>query len=72
MMIAGLALNKHSSSSKVKQTLQMKLWNSLFVKAAQRSKYICQIFKTLNPASEVDGSSQKNLSGALMSLLRIG
>lgn len=59
MMIAGLALNKRSSSSKVKQTLQRKLWNSLFVKATQRSKFIRQIFKTLNPTSGVDDSSHK-------------
>lgn len=38
MMIAGLALNKRSSSSKVKQTLQRKLWNLLSVKATQRLK----------------------------------
>lgn len=42
MMIAGLALNKRSSSSKVKQTLQRKSRNSLFVKATQRSKSVCR------------------------------
>lgn len=71
MMIAGLALNKRSSSSKVKHTLQRKLWNLLSVKATQRLKSICQHLKTQNPARGGDDSSQKNLPGALLSLLYI-
>lgn len=70
MMIAGLALNKRSSSSKVKQTLQRKLWNLLSVKATQRLKSICQNLKTWNTASGVGDSSQKNLPGALLLLLQ--
>lgn len=62
-------LNKHSSSSKVKQTLQRKLRNLLSGKATQRLKSIRQNLKTWNPASGVDDSSQKNLPGALMPLL---
>lgn len=72
MMIAGLALNKRSSSSKVKQTLQRKLQNLLSVKETQRLKSICQDLKTWNPASGVDDSCQENLSGGLLSLLYTG
>lgn len=68
MMIAGLALNKHSSSSKVKQTLQRKLQNLLFVKATQRSKSTWQIFKTLNPVSGLDLLSQQHWLAAKPSL----
>lgn len=72
MMIAGQALNKPSSSSKAKQTLQRKSQNLLSVKAAQRLKSVRQNLKPWNPASGADDSSQKNLSGALVSLLYTG
>lgn len=72
MMIARLALNKRSSSSKVKQTLQRKSQNLLSVKATQRLKSLCQDLKTWNPASGGDDSSRKNLPGALLSLLYTG
>lgn len=66
MMIAGLTLNKHSSSSK--QTLQRKLQNLLFVKATQRSKSIWQIFKTLNLVSGPDPLSRQHWLAAKPSL----